>query len=266
MTATSPRLDTFHLILCVLGGVVLLFIVAPLAGLVFDSSIAEIAETTRDEEVRQSIWLTIWVAMAATFLTSFGAVPLAYLLARKSFPFKKVVSAIIDIPIVIPHSAAGIAVLGVLSRDSWLGGAAERIGIVFIGHSAGIMAAMAFVSVPFLVNAARHGFLAVPVRLEKAALNLGASPARVFFTISVPMARRAIGSGFVLMWGRGMSEFGAVMIIAYHPMVTPVLLWERFGAFGLSYARPLAIVIIAICLGAFVLFRILTEGDDHAHR
>ena len=128
------------------------------------------------------------------------------------------------------------------------------------------MAAMAFVSIPFLVNSARDGFLAVPVRLEKAALSLGASPLRVFLTISVPLAWRSILSGSILMWARGMSEFGAVLIIAYHPMITPVLIYERFGAFGLKYARPAAVLFIVVCLVFLAALRFLAGGKNNAQR
>jgi molybdate/tungstate transport system permease protein len=164
----------------------------------------------------------------------------------------------IDLPVVIPHSAAGIALLGFISRDTIVGRAAGWLGIELVGHPAGIAIAMAFVSIPFLINAARDGFISVPRRYEYAAMNLGASPAHVFFTISLPLAWRHIVSGLVLMFGRGMSEFGAVVIIAYHPMITPVLIYERFTQFGLKYAQPVSAIFIAICLLFFVLFRMLT--------
>ena len=260
----TKKSDGFYLIITFLGGLVLLFIVAPLAGLALDSSASELLDTARDEEVRRSVWLTIWTAMAATLLFSIAAIPLAYALARHAFPLKGLVSAIIDLPIVIPHSAAGLALLGILSKDSFFGRAAEGAGLTFVGSTPGIMAAMAFVSVPFLIHGARDGFAGVPERLEVAALNLGASSARVFFTISVPLAWRSILSGFVMMWARGMSEFGAVMFIAYQPMVTPVLIWERFGAFGLKYARPVALLFIVICLLLFTLLRGLAKGEEDA--
>jgi len=125
---------------------------------------------------------------------------------------------------------------------------------------------MAFVSVPFLINSARHGFEAVPERLEKAAMSLGASPLRVFLTVSVPLALRPIVSGMIMMWARGMSEFGAVMIIAYHPMVTPVLIFERFSAYGLKYAQTVAVLFIAVCLIFFVVLRLLAGGKNDAQR
>ncbi|MFC1737637.1 ABC transporter permease [Planctomycetota bacterium] len=260
------RTEPLSLVFAVLGGAVLLFIIAPLMSMFVSCSFGELAETAGDGEVRDSIWLTLWTSMAATMLFAIAAIPFAYLLARKVFPLKGLVTAIIDLPIVIPHSAAGIALLGVLSRGSLLGKAADKMGFSFVGSSVGIMAAMAFVSLPYLLNSARDGFLAVPERLEKAALNLGASPLRVFLTVSVPLAARPIVSGLILMWARGMSEFGAVLIIAYHPMITPVLIYERFGAFGLKYARPVAVVFISVCLVFFVILRLLAKGKENAQR
>jgi molybdate/tungstate transport system permease protein len=258
------RLQTFHLALILLSGFVLLFIVGPLVGMFMATSPQQLFESTKDPEVQQSIGLTLWVSMAATLVFALSGIPLAYLLARRDFALKKLVLGIIDLPIVIPHSAAGIAVLGFVSRDSYLGKAASMIGLDFVGAPAGIAIAMAFVSIPFLVNAARDGFSAVPARLELAALNLGASPSRVFFTISLPLAWRNIVSGLILMFARGMSEFGAVVIIAYHPMVTPVLIWDRFSSFGLSYSRPVAVIFIIVSLVFFVLLRLLSRSRKDA--
>ncbi len=266
MSRRGFRTGALSLVFAALGGGVLLFIVAPLVSMFLNCSLAELAETAGDDEVRNSIWLTLWTSMGATLIFAVAAIPFSYLLARKDFPLKGLVTGIIDLPIVIPHSAAGIALLGVLARSSFLGRAATKMGFSFISSSAGIMAAMAFVSIPFLINSARDGFLAVPVRLEKAALSLGASPLRVFLTISVPLAARPILSGLILMWARGMSEFGAVLIIAYHPMITPVLIYERFGAFGLKYARPVAVLFIIVCLVFFVMLRLLAKGRQDAQR
>lgn len=264
----SPRgrIEPLSLVFAGLGGVVLLFIIAPLVSMFASCSLPELAETAKEAEVRNSIWLTLWTSMAATVIFAIAAVPFAYLLARKEFPLKRLVTAIIDVPIVIPHSAAGIALLGVLSRTSLLGRAADKMDFSFVGSSAGIMAAMAFVSIPYLLNSARDGFLAVPIRLEKAAMSLGASPLRVFLTVSVPLAARPIASGLILMWARGMSEFGAVLIIAYHPMIAPVLIYERFCAFGLKYARPVAVLFISVCLLFFIILRLLVKDKEDAQR
>ena len=260
----GKKTQSLSLVFAALGGLVLLFIIAPLVSMFVNCSFGELAETAKEAEVRNSIFLTLWTSMAATMICAVAAVPFAYLLARKVFPLKGLVTALIDLPIVIPHSAAGIALLGVLSRSAFLGQAANKIGFSFVGSSAGIMAAMAFVSIPYLINSARDGFLAVPEQLEKAALSLGAGPLRVFLTVSAPLAARSIVSGLILMWARGMSEFGAVLIIAYHPMTTPVLIYERFGAFGLKYARPVAVLFILVCLVFFITLRLLAREKQNA--
>jgi molybdate/tungstate transport system permease protein len=248
-----------HLVFTALGGLVLLFIVAPLLGIYLKSAFGEVAEAAMEAEVQESIWLTIWVSMAATVAFAVACVPFAYVLARKEFPLKGLITGIIDLPVIVPHSVAGIAILSVLARDGILGRTAESVGVELVGAPVGIAAAMAFVSVPFLISAAREGFAAVPERLEKVALSLGASPLRVFFTVSVPLAWRAIVSGLILMWGRGMSEFGAVIIVAYHPMTTPVLIYERFGAFGLRYSRPVCVLFMSVSLVLFIVLRLLAR-------
>jgi molybdate/tungstate transport system permease protein len=249
-----------------LGGLVLLFILAPLVGMIFATAPSDLFTTVKEKEVTDSIWLTLWVSMAGTLFFAIAAIPLSYLLARKQFPLKKVVTGIIDLPVVIPHSAAGIAILGFVSRDSVVGKMGQVIGLDFVGHSAGIAVAMAFVSIPLLINAARDGFSGVPVRLEKAALSLGASPARVFFTVSLPLAWRNIVSGLILMFARGMSEFGAVIVVAYHPMITPVLIYERFGAFGLKYARPVSVLFILVSLTLFIILRLLAKEREERNQ
>ena len=249
----------FQLVIIFLSGIALLFIIAPMFGLMFSSSVSQLTETVADKEVQNSILLTLTTAFFATLIFSIAGIPLAYILARKNFPGKRLVSGIIDLPVVIPHTAAGIAILGVISRNSVLGKTAGAIGLDLVGNPVGISIAMAFVSVPFLLNAARDGFASVPVRLKKAALNLGASPVRVFFTISLPLAKRNIISGAIMMFARGMSEFGAVVIVAYHPMITPVMIYERFGAFGLKYAQPVAVIFVFVSLMFFVVLRMITD-------
>ncbi len=252
----------FTLILLFLSGIILLFIISPLIGMIIQTSTSNFFETCSDQEVQNSIKLTISVSFLSTLFFAFFAIPFAYLLARKDFLGKGILQGIIDLPIVIPHSAAGIALLGFLSRNTTLGKFAESIGINFVGHPLGIGVAMAFVSLPYMVNSARDGFANVPERLEKASLSLGASAIRTFFSISVPLAKRNIITGFILMFARGMSEFGAVIIIAYHPMVTPVLIFDRFSSYGLENARTISVIFISISLVFFVILRFLSKDKN----
>lgn len=256
----------FQVVFTLLGSFVLLLIVAPLLNLMVTTSLSELTKAAVDKEVIDSIKLTLQAALAATMACTVAGIPLAYILARKKFPGRAVLMAIVDIPIIIPHSAAGIALFMVIGRGSLIGKLVP--GETLVGTSTGIGLAMAFVSVPFLINAAQEAFEGVNEKLEKAARTLGASPWRVFFTVSLPLAWRGIVSGMTLMWARGISEFGAVVIIAYHPMTTPVMVFQRFNDYGYSYARSVAVLLILICVVLFVTLRIFsrvtTREGDHA--
>ena len=253
------RVDTFSLVFIFLAGLLLLFIIAPLVGMFITTTPISLFDAAKETDVQKSIWLTISTSIAATLIFSLAAIPLAYLLARKNFFFKKIILGIINIPVIIPHSAAGIALLGIISRDTFLGKIADSLGFSFVNSPAGIIVAMAFVSIPYLINAAIDGFINVPERLEKVALTLGASKTKVFFSITLPLAWRSIFTGIVMMWGRGLSEFGAVIIIAYHPMITPVMIFERFNSYGLQYAKPVTVLFISICLVIFVAMKLISR-------
>jgi molybdate/tungstate transport system permease protein len=240
------------------GSLVILFIVAPLLGMVFSSTLGDLSGAAAEAEVRASIRLTLGAAAVAALVSAVFGVPLAWLLARKRFWGRTLVLAIIDLPVIVPHTAAGIALLTLVGRNSVLGGVFGSL----VGSFAGIAVAMAFVSVSFLINSARQGFEAVPARLENVARSLGATPFRVFMTVSLPLAWRDILSGCILMWARGISEFGAVVIIAYYPMTTPTLVFERFNDFGLAYARSVAVLLVLICVAIFIVLRFLSRRSN----
>jgi len=251
--------NRMHVSFVVLGSLLILFIAVPLLRTVTASNPAVLWQTLLDEEVRGSMGLTFYASLVATGLAFVCGVPLAYLLARADFPGKQLVEGIIDVPIVVPHSAAGIALLMVFGKRTPLGQAFSLFGLKFVSATPGIVIAMLFVSLSFLVNAAREGFEAVDPRLERVARTLGASPWRAFWRVSFPLAWRSILSGMILMWARGLSEFGAVVILAYHPMVAPILIYERFESFGLRYARPVATLMILTCLVTFVALRLIAR-------
>lgn len=247
-----------------LGLVILLFILVPLLKMVFSSSPGILFDTLLEEEVRSAIWLTLYAALLATAVGLLLGVPLAYFLARHRFPGKRLVESLIDVPIVVPHTAVGIALLFVFGQNFFAGKAFHFIGIDFVSAVPGIIIAMLFVSIPFLVNSAKQGFEKVDVRLEKVARTLGASPWQAFFRVSLPLAWRSIFAGSVMMWARGISEFGAVLILAYHPMIAPILVYERFEEYGLDYAQPVAVLLILLCLIVFVGLRTIAYRGERA--
>lgn len=242
-----------------LGTIMFLFILIPILKLFFSAHRGEIQEAVKETEVISAISLSLLAAFYTTLIGFILGVPLAYQLARTPFRGKSLVEGVINLPLVIPHTAAGIALLGVFGRHELGGKFFQIFNLRFVTELPGIVIAMLFVSVPFLINAARDGFASVDPKLEKVARSLGANPWQVFWRISFPLASRNIFSGAILMWARGISEFGAVVILAYHPLTAPVLLYERFVAYGLKYAQPIALLLISICLVFFVSFQILNQ-------
>jgi molybdate/tungstate transport system permease protein len=240
-----------------LAGLILAFIAAPILKMILASSPSILLDSLLDREVSASISLTLYAALIATVIGFVLGVPLAYLLAKSRFPGKRLIEGLIDLPIVIPHSAAGIALLFVFGRNYFMGKTFSFMGIQFLDSLAGIVIAMIFVSVPFLIDSAKEGFSKVDPRLENVARTLGASRWQTFVRVSFPLAWRSIMAGNIMMWARGMSEFGAVIIIAYHPMIAPVLVYEKFETYGLNYARPIAVLLILISMVVFVLLRVL---------
>lgn len=239
------------------GLIILLFILIPLGNLLFTTDPELLLKTAGEKEVINSIKLTLGSALFATLISCVFGIPLSYILARKNFPGKGLVNGLIDLPVVVPHTSAGIALLLVFGRR-YLGGKFFGLfGIDFVGEIPGIVIAMMFVSTPFLINYAREGFSAVDIKLENAARLLGASPWQVFRNVALPLASRSILTGVLMMWARGISEFGAVIILSYHPMVAPVLVYERFESYGLAYAKPVAALLLIISLIIFVLARTL---------
>jgi molybdate/tungstate transport system permease protein len=247
------RRSALDILFSLAGGALLLFLVAPLANTLLSTTPASFWDTLTDPEVLGSIRLTFLAALGAVVFGLLTGVPLAYLFARRPFPGRRLVQAIVNLPLVIPHTAAGIALLMVFGRRGFFGQAFALVGIAFTDTAAGIMVAMAFVGLPFLVNASREAFVQVDPEYELAALADGASPWQAFRHVTLPMAWRGVLTGALMMWARGVSEFGAVVILAYHPKVVPVLVYERFEGFGLAAAQPVAVLLILSALLVFAL-------------
>ena len=244
-----------------LGSLLLAFIVMPLLGLGAMQSVGNLERIAATAEVERAIALSlVAAALTAGIAAAFG-VPLAYVLARAQFAGKDVVAAIVDLPLAVPHTVAGIALLFVFGRHGWIGGpAGVLLGLRFWGTLAGVVTAMLFVSAPYAVNAARIGFEAVDPRLEQVARTLGLGPWGVFVRVTLPLARRSIMTGLTLTYARAISEFAAVAILAYYPMTAPVQIYELFLRFGLNEAAAASFLLLAVSLGLFVLLRHLSRG------
>ncbi|MEM3506902.1 MAG: ABC transporter permease [Candidatus Bathyarchaeia archaeon] len=233
---------------------VLLILGAPIVAQILDFN--NFLETIKDLTVWSSIFLSIYAAFISTLIAFILGVPLAYLLAREKFFGKSMIEGIIDLPMVIPHTVAGIAILTVFGAHGLIG---QFSLIKFRDAIPGIIVAMLFLSIPFLVNSAKEGFKSVDPRLEYVARSLGASKLEVFFKITFPLAFRSIITGAIMSWARAISEFGAIVIVAYYPMVASVLIYDRFLSRGLFASRPIAVLLLLICLSIFIALKFLVK-------
>jgi molybdate/tungstate transport system permease protein len=239
----------------------LLFLAAPLVGLVGGGGATGVRLLGSDAELRASLLLTMGTATLATLLGIVGATPVAYALARGHFRGRAVVAALIDLPLLIPHPVAGIALLLVLGQNTPLGSRLSTLGFQIVGSVTGIVCAMLFVSAPLYVSAAREAFDRVDPRFEGVARTLGDSRWRALRRVTLPLAWRGLIAAAVVMWARAVSEFGAIVILVYHPRVASVLSYERFTAFGLREALPVAAVLVILALIPLVALRAL-RGDE----
>jgi len=240
------------------GIVIMAFIILPLLQLITAPSLGMLGETIRDKDVVRSIWLSIYTAGLAALISFLFGTPLAYLLARSDFRGKRLVEGIIDLPIAIPHPVVGIAILSVAGKNHWIGQILSELGVRIMGSVTGIVTVLTFVGLPFYLNATKTGFEAISPRLEKVSRSLGATMSSTFFRITFPLAWRSMLIGLIMCCARAISEFGAVVIVAYHPMIAPVMIYERFEAYGLKYSQPVAVWLVSISLILFLLLRILT--------
>ena len=240
-----------------LAAILVLFVAGPLARLLLDSSPANLGAALRDRELATSIWLTVVTASAATLLSLVLGVPLAYLLARRRFAGSRVVAGIVELPVVIPHPVAGIALLLFLGRQSPVGSALADLGLEVVNQVPGVVAGMLFVSAPIVVSAAREAFRSVDPKFERVARTLGDTGWQAFRHITLPLAGRGVLAGAVLGWARSVSEFGSIVILTYNPKVASILIYDRFTLFGLPAAVPAAALLLLIALLVFLLVQFL---------
>jgi molybdate/tungstate transport system permease protein len=247
--------------LATLGACLVLFVVGPLLRLLWESSPASLIEALGDPDLRASIALTVFTATMATVLAALFGIPLAYLLARRPFPGRRIVQGLVDLPVVIPHPVAGIALLLFLGRRSPVGSTLAQLGLEFVSHVPGIIAAMLFVSAPILVSGAREAFQAVDPQLERVARTLGDTGWAAFRRVTLPLALRGILAGSILAWARSVSEFGSIVILTYNPKVASIYIFDRFTAFGLQAAVPAAVILLLVALMVFVVVRVLQPEE-----
>ncbi|HEX6739630.1 MAG TPA: ABC transporter permease [Vicinamibacteria bacterium] len=190
------------------------YVALPLATLLWALAPAELGRHLASPLALRALRLTLQTTFVATLLAVALGTPLALLLARAEFRGREALDTLIDLPITIPPVVAGVALLLAFGRRGLVGRYLDVMGVQVAFSAVAVVMAQLFIASPFFVKAARAGFEAVDPTLEAAARTLGAGRWRVFWTVTVPLARPALLSGVVLAWARALSEFGATMMFA----------------------------------------------------
>lgn len=205
-------------------------------------------------DVWRITWFTVLCAAGATALALPPGVVLAWLLARRKFRGRALVETFVSLPLVMPPVATGLILLMLFSRRGIAGHLLERIGIEVVFTWKAVVLAMAIMGLPMLVRTARAGFEQVNARFEDVAATLGAPPARIFLTISLPLAWPSVLAGAVLAFARALGEFGATIIVAGNiPGATRTLAVAIYGYAETgqdSLAFALILVSVAIAFAA----------------
>lgn len=209
-------------------------------------------------DVWQVTWFTAWIAGLSTALILPAGVALAWWLARKAWRGKAVVETLVALPLVIPPVATGLVLLQLLGRRGAIGRWSEQtLGLEIVFTWKAVVAATAVMSFPLLVRTARVAFEAVNPRVEHVARTLGATPWRVFWTVTLPLARRGVIAGAVLAFARALGEFGAtIMVAGFIPGKTETLALSIYHEVQLgrdARAWSLLAISVALAFGAVLL-------------
>ncbi len=243
------------------------FFVLPFVGLV-DRALQDgrTFELLRTEAVRDALTLSLWTATLTTIVAGVVGTPIAYALARSRFPGRSLLDALIDLPIVLPPTVAGVALLTAFGRRGVLGEPLEQWTGFTLGFSTtAVVMAQLLVATPFFMRSAISGFQAVDAQLERVAYTLGASRVKTFFRITVPQASPALLAGLVLCWSRAMGELGATLIFAGNlqgrTQTMPLAIISAFegSSLGLAGAISLSIILVVVALAVLVLFRVVSR-------
>ena len=229
---------------------------AVLGGALFESATVQV--------VVEALALSLLTTSISLVLTVVIGIPLALLLARRTFRGQTLVETAIDLPIVLPPSVAGLALLLVFGRRGLLGESLSVLGIEIAFTTLAVIIAQTFVSAPFFIRSARTGFASVDHDLEDAARVDGASERQLFRSITVPLASAALAAGLVMSWARALGEFGATIMfagsVAGKTQTLPLVVYAEFQGGDLDAAIAAASILVLAAFGVLVSVRILHFG------
>jgi molybdate transport system permease protein len=248
-----------------LAGLSVLFLGLPVAVLVMHAILqGSLVRAMTAQVVLSALALSLTTTAVSLVVTVALGLPLAYVLARKRFRGAGLVEALVDLPLVLPPSVAGLALLLTMGRRGLLGGPLDAVGIEIPFTTLAVILAQTFVSAPFFVRAARTGIAGVERDVEDAAKVDGASGIDVFRHITVPLAGSALAAGLVMSWARALGEFGATIMFAGsiegRTQTLPLVVYGEFQGGDMDASIAAAAILVLAAFGVLVGVRLLHWG------
>ena len=268
--ATAPRPSTratrrvlpgFHLTLGYTLFYLFLIVLIPLSALLFKTfslTWVQFVEAVTAPRVMASYRLTFGASLIAATVNLFAGLLVAWVLVRYEFPGKKVVDALVDLPFALPTAVAGISLTALLAGNGWIGQYLEPLGIQLAFQPAGVVIALIFIGLPFVVRTVQPVLEDAEKELEEAAMCLGATRWQTFARVILPTIGPALLTGFAMAFARAVGEYGSVIFIAGNvPMVseiTPLIIIGKLEQYDYAGATAVATVMLGI---SFVLLLII---------
>jgi molybdate transport system permease protein len=240
------------------GILLLLLLGLPILALLLESVSENFPGFLADERARQALQLSLTTSALSTGAAIVTGTPLAFMLARRPFRGRGLIEMIIDLPIVLPPSVAGLALLLAFGRRGLLGDSLAVMGVNLPFSTLAVIVAQLFVAGPLYVRAARIGFAAVDKNLEEAAVTEGASQWQLFRFVMVPVAVQALLTGALLCWARALGEFGATLLFAGNligrTQTMPLAIYVGLES-DRGIAIALSVILLIVSAGLLYLLR-----------
>ena len=243
----------------------LAFLILPLVGILLFTDPVRLWASLGSAQVTQAIAVSLRTTLISTGLAVALGVPVAQLLARPQLRYRRVLDTLVDLPIVMPPSVAGIALLITFGRRGLLGSALEPLGVSIAFTEVAVIMAQVFVAAPYFIKAAALGFAGIDAEIRKAAAIDGASGWHLFWSVTVPLAWTALVGGTVTTWARALGEFGATIIFAGNfpgrTQTMPLAIYLGFEL-DLDVALTLSVILIGLSFASLLIVKVLLGRRD----
>jgi molybdate transport system permease protein len=255
-------------LLILIGAVGMLFLSVPILVVALRVIETRAWNSLTGAVVTDAVYLSLVTTFLTVILTLVFGTPLAFILARWRFPGRRLLTVLVELPIVLPPAVAGLALLLTLGRRGMFGPLLENFDVILPFSTMAVILAQAFVAAPFYIRAAQVGFQGVPREIEDAARVDGAGGLALFLRVTAPLAARALAAGIVLCWARALGEFGATILFAGslqgRTQTMPLLIYNILER-DIDAAVTTGLLLVGLALVALLVSQWLGQRPAEAH-